>query len=783
MTRGKLHTLAAAASIAFFLLGLRAAHAQSAPAADAHSGDESASRLELSEVVVTGTRIAGVIPTSPVITLDRATIDRSGYASIGQLLLAIPQNFGGGQNPGVVGARVNDNSVSGAYSPNIHGLGADSTLTLVDGRRFAYDGFTNGVDLSTIPLAAIDRVEIVTDGASAIYGSDAVAGVVNVILKQRYDGVTADARYGGVTSGHSAQAQYSVLGGHDWSSGNALLAYEYSHEDPLFASDRPFSAGAAQPTSLLPELNRNSVFGDLRQAFGERVTASVEGLYTARSFVAVFTQGPTSTYQETRVRQYGISPTLEINLPAGWSIGLSGTISRDRDDEDVPGITVATQRLKSNSAYSYLNELSVGELQATGSAFELPSGPVKVALGGGYRHERFQNLTPATGTVVLPSVDSSRDIDYGYGELELPVVTPNTTRLMLERLDLSAAFRYERYSDFGSQSTPKVGLLYVPTDYLHLRATWSKSFRAPELLDVYGPRQLYLFPATTLGGTAGRTTLLEYGSNPLLGPETARSAIVGFDLLWPRWPSLRITPTYFHIDYDNRLVQPIDNTLRALSNPVYAPFITTTPTPAQLQAAISQASTFVNYAGAAYDPTIVESIIHDNYQNATVQHVHGIDLTAADAWRVLGGELAGTASFTWLAIVQRTIGTAPETELTGTLFNPPKFRSRASLSWQRGGFGFTATVNYVDGELDNTGKTVYPVASWSTLDAQLSYMFDRTGRGILDQVRATLTVQNLLDRDPPHVVAASTTFPALSYDSTNASPLGRFVVGYLSKSW
>ncbi|MGH8259670.1 MAG: TonB-dependent receptor plug domain-containing protein, partial [Steroidobacteraceae bacterium] len=572
--KGNIRFAAAHTLLAMLLFGSQWARAQApSSAADAVSGRDSTPRTELSEVVVTGTRIAHATPTSPVITIGRPQIDESGYSSIGQLLLAIPANFSGGQNPGVIGARGNNQvTISGAYSANIHGLGADSTLTLLDGHRFAYDAFQNGVDLSVVPLAAVDRVEVVTDGASAIYGSDAVAGVVNVILKQHYDGVTADARYGDVTSGHGAQTQYSLLGGHDWASGNALVAYEYAHSDPLFASDRPFAAGAAEPTTLLPELNRNTGFARLRQQLGDSVTASVDALYTARTDVQISTTGGSIDYIETSVRQYGISPTVSIDLPGEWTASLDGTVSHDEDDQTLPTVAAATGAVTRSSSVSYANDLRLAELHGSGPVVQLPSGPVEVAVGAGYRYERFRNILPPLSTT--PPVDANRNVRFGFVEAQAPLVEPDASRTLLQRFDVNAAFRYERYSDFGGQPTPKVGFNYVPSSYLHLRATWSESFRAPEFFDVVGPKQLYLFPAAPFGGTAGTTALLAFGANADLGPEKARSTTFGFDLLWPERPSFRLTPTYFHIDYDERIVEPIDNMARALSNPHYAPFIT-----------------------------------------------------------------------------------------------------------------------------------------------------------------------------------------------------------------
>ncbi len=766
-----------------------AAPSEAAPGEAAPAKSEAAKaapEAQLSEVIVTGTRIAGSTPTSPVLTLDRTAIDESGYSSIGQLLTTLPENFSGGQNPGVVGARGNSQfSISGASSPNLFGLGADSTLTLIDGHRFAYDAYQNGVDLSVIPLAAVDRIEIMTDGGSAIYGSDAVAGVVNVILKQNYDGVTADARYGDVTSGQASQSQYSLLAGHDWSGGNVVVAYEYSDDEPLYASERPFSSGADQPTTLFPELNRDSIFLSVHQSLWDGVTASLDALYTSRSYAGAFTVGSPADeltdYADVGVKQYGVWPGITFALPGAWTLSVEGTLSGDRDDEFSPEYDTATSEFLASTTLYYENVLRIGELQATGPLITLPSGPVKLALGAGYRYEGFDYATPSDPT--QPVTNASRNVRYAYGEVELPLVSPSETRTMLESLDLNAAYRYEAYSDFGSPHTPKIGLVYVPADFIRFRATWSQSFRAPELDYVYGARQLYILPASTFGGAPGKDAMLVLGGNPALGPETATSRTIGFDLSPPFAPALKITPTYFYIDYSHRVVSPVEDLTGSLTNPLYSAFVVENPTPAEQQALIAQSALFYNFSGGPYDPADVSAVLDNAYQNATIQRIHGVDLTAQDTWPVLGGDVSVVANGAWLTLLQRTISTEPETVISGTIFNPPSFKGRVSVTWRRGGWDFTSALNYVDGEWDNSGTPAVRVGSWDTVDAQLSYDFDSAGLRMLRGLKASLFVQNLLNRYPPFVAASSTTYPGLGYDSTNASPFGRFIGVYVAKRW
>src|SRR3546814_3459435 len=94
---------------------------------------------------------------------------------------------------------------------NLRGLGPDATLTLFNGHRVAYDAIGQGVDISAVPLAAVDRIEVLTDGSSALYGSDAVGGVANVILRRDYDGAVASARVGGATDGGDFEQQYNLV--------------------------------------------------------------------------------------------------------------------------------------------------------------------------------------------------------------------------------------------------------------------------------------------------------------------------------------------------------------------------------------------------------------------------------------------------------------------------------------------------------------------------------------------------------------------------------------------
>jgi outer membrane receptor protein involved in Fe transport len=196
-------------------------------------------------IVVTGSRIRGAGPVgSPVVTLDRAAIEKSGYGTVQQLLQALPQNFGGGPTETTLGATTRNGAGSDATygsSINLRGLGPSSTLVLIDGMRPPLGG-TGGVfaDISLIPMSAVERLEILTDGASAIYGADAVAGVVNVRLRKRFNGAETMLR-AGAADGDMSEMQFGQLLGKSWSGGHIVLAYQFSQRGALAAAKRPYA--------------------------------------------------------------------------------------------------------------------------------------------------------------------------------------------------------------------------------------------------------------------------------------------------------------------------------------------------------------------------------------------------------------------------------------------------------------------------------------------------------------------------------------------------------------
>jgi outer membrane receptor protein involved in Fe transport len=199
---------------------------------------------ESASITVTGTRIRGSAPVgSNVIRIDRSDMARSGYVTTQDILQTIPQNFGGAPNEGTVAISLDPNSgknTGNGSSINLRRLGNQSTLVLLNGDRPPLGGFA-GVfsDVSMIPASAVERIEVLTDGTSAIYGSDAVAGVVNIIPRLRFEGAETSFRIG-TADGDSQDLLASQIVGKGWGSGHAVVAYEFYRRSALAASKRPY---------------------------------------------------------------------------------------------------------------------------------------------------------------------------------------------------------------------------------------------------------------------------------------------------------------------------------------------------------------------------------------------------------------------------------------------------------------------------------------------------------------------------------------------------------------
>lgn len=731
---------------------------------------------ELQTITVTGTHIAGAPLSSPVLTITSQEISRSGYASIGDLIRSLPENFGGGNNPQVMtgAAPGSDNiSFSGGSAPNLLGLGSASTLTLVNGHRLAADSPTGAVDISLIPLAVIDHIDVLTDGASAIYGSDAVAGVVNLVLRKDFNGSKTTLLGGGTTDGGATERKFNEILGTTWSSGGVIFDYEFDKLSPIYSTQREYSQSAASPTTLLPGSSRNSFFVSAHQMLSEDISSFVDGLYTyriARDAISNFV--PPVVYQsrtEAGVHQYAAAAGLKAALPSAWQLSVVGSSSEQRtlyQSTERPGGPYPAIVLEGQTKYA--------EATANGPILRLPSGIVRAAVGGGYRLETYAE--EIGGHPELSG--TQRNVKYVYGETSVPLL-PSGEGPWRQGLVLDASARYVRYSDVGSESVPKIGLIYEPFRAVKFRSSWGRAFQAPPLFDVYSANGLLYIPlADPRSGTRVSDALVVTGGDRELRPETATTWTVGMDYDSETVNGLRTSLTYFNVIYRDRISR-VSNFFTALTDPLNSSFVIRAPSSALVQGLIGQAgSDIVNDTRSPLEPGRVPVLVNDTYVNVASQNIDGLDFNIRYRASLRFADVEPFLNCALLDLRQRIVPQAPEVEISGQVFEPPKLRARGGAALVHGPWSLTGTINYSGSESNIYQPTEPQVASWTTFDFDVALR--PQSRSELSGLALNLSIENAFNRDPPFV-QFDQYVPGLYYDSLNASVLGRVI--RLSASW
>jgi iron complex outermembrane recepter protein len=764
-----------------------------AASASSPSGSEPGLRMErLEEMIVTGTYIRGLPPQSaPLTTYSREDIQLSGVSSLDQFARErMPQNFASVDAASAVGTSAggftqNGNNRAQGAAFNLHGLGPGATLTLVNGQRLsAAGGSGEFVDISLIPLSAVERIEVLTDGASALYGADAVAGVVNIILRDDFDGAETALKYGEASEEGANEFSASQLFGHAWSTGNAMLLYEYSKHDKLLATDRSFIPPQTGPYTILPEQEQNSVLVNARQEAGDSTTVSAGVMFSERATHLVTTPvgAPFSISVDSKARQYGANIGVTRRIGSDWQAMLLANYSTTEQPEAGvlpsflnPGAT-QVQRIDVDT------QRSAVELRADGSAFQMPAGAAKLAVGGSFAREDLDDRSSLFDDGVPMGSTSAaleRKIASVYGELFLPLVGRENGGS--QRLEASLAGRYDHYDDFGSSTNPKIGVLWSPLAGINLRGTWGKSFRPPLLPDLIDRPSYFNFDLPDAAAADGVTTTLANLSagNPALNAERSESFTAGIDWQPTAVPRLQLSLTYFDVDFEERVARPpilgsifdIYGQLDTL-----APFFDFAPDPAEIARLFE--------SGVVQDTTLrgpesVEAIFDNRPRNIAMVQQTGLDFNAAYQWPTRAGEFSVSLGASHLLKNEyRAVQTTPVVSLIDLIGQPVDTRVNGSVAWSRGGFQTGVAVNYWGGYSDTLATPTARVDSWTTADLLLSY---RTGESqtarFASGFNLALSVRNLTNETPPFVRTT------IGYDAMNASPVGRFVTLSVTKSW
>jgi outer membrane receptor protein involved in Fe transport len=855
--------------------------------------DSELSEDALALVTVTGTHMTGVAPVgAQLITVNRREIDRTGYATVQDVVRSLPQNFNGGASEDFKGigqeGLFNFSTASGV---NLRGLGSGSTLVLLNGRRLA-PGASDGrfVDISGIPLSAVERIEVLPDGASAIYGADAVGGVINFILRDDYEGAETIARLGSSTQNSPTESQVAQTLGTHWKSGNALLSMEFYKRDELLATDRERTASSdlrrfggdnfdviygspgtitdlsntwaipsgqngsrLQPGDLvagtsnlhnqnegrdiLPDTERWSVVSRAKQNVSERIDLFADLLIAQRQVDRAnlatqqlltvpntnpFYVNPTGGTDPIYV-DYGFLDDMgpEHNVArvgtqsaaVGFSSGFFNTWKatsylsyarygdKVRGGPYVDGVALSNALADSNpeTAFnplgdgSYTNEKTLAgirqfidldrSLSMRGANFTADGifsrwldREWRLAVGADYMEQMLHSSTSLAGSS-LSNEDLNRSVTASYAELLLPLVDATHGRLGVREANISLAGRYERYSDFGGAFTPRVGFNWSPMKNFAIRGTWSKSFKAPDLLDLDESHNISsIYPQSDPAGPNGMSNVLVLsGGNRDLQDQNSKTWTLGTE--WKNLSrGLSMEMTYFNIDFRDR-VERVEYSTQFLVDPTFADVVSRNPTNTERLAACAR-NPFVGVGDCA--TASIAAIVDLRKNNVAEMRTSGVDWLGK--YRLENGlgtfDLSINTTYTF-DFSQAQFRSSPLISLLDTSEHPLDLRFRTTVGWRRGVLGINLTADYTDGYHDRVSSPNRDIGSWTTFDLQLSYDSRASDLQLLENTSIALTVQNVLDTNPPFFNNPE----GLGYDTANADLLGRFMSLRLRKDW
>ena len=794
------------------------------------------SGAQLQRVEVTGSAIkrTTVEGPAPVEVVTRKEIERSGATSINELLHSIPSIdiFDQGE------LASNSPAGSGTASIRMRGLSESNVLVLLNGRRLPvnalYDSSGAGAafDINSLPIGAIDRIEILKDGGSAIYGADAVAGVVNFITKTDYQGIEATASYGNSSRNDGKEKRLGLSAGFgDLTKDryNVLFGLDVFKRDPILRADRdisksvdyrsvggPDARSSFAPTGNVIDPNTGGFVGvtyapcpagslgannrcrydfnqslltayngadrlsglaigtvqltDTTKAFAEVTYSTSKDHFDAHPvpdyFIVPITNAnqtpyaipgdPGNIYIAGRFMQGGPRMTDRksdfINTAVGAE-GMVGTydwkVSANRGQSKVTNTdhnyynanlwsaatssgalnpTVNTndpafvESLKVNPVRVGTSTLTSFNAQLSGDVTSMPAGMLRFAAGFSANHESLVDtpdaLTQAgqvTGSIAQAAVDAGRSYQAVFGELSIPVT---------KAIEAQAALRYDRYTGANATS-PKIGAKWTLMPELALRASYTKSFRAPVLKQLYGAQEegatnitdpascVKLGVALDSSGACDIAAFQVNGSNAALQPERGKTLNLG--IVFELAKDFNASIDLWKIQKTNEITTPTIAT--AIDNGLY------------------------NRTGARFN-------IFTTLQNVAESEHAGVDIDAR--WRLRGTPIGNVTIRDLLTYYQtsKNRATAADdwSEYVGT-YAVPRYRNGLNVTTESGPWTFGGTLKTTAGFWDTDqplpkSATTGWVGSFTEFDVLAQYAGFKN-------LELSLGVKNLLDRMPP----------------------------------
>lgn len=884
MTGSRKQKLASAIQCALFM-GVASMLSGNALAQDQNeaAGDKKAEAKTLDAVTVTGSRIkrAEIEGALPVTVISRQELEVSGKVMVSDFLRETSFNsFGSYQT-------TSGSSGLGASTINLRGLGSSRTLVLIDGRRATTTAILgSGQNLNSIPMAAVERIEMLSDGASSIYGSDAIGGVVNIITRKDYEGAEFTIGKGFPRHDGGDTEEMSMLLGASSDRARVLAGASYSNRDVLFDRDRPYlmvprgssvysnnfalrpstaagnrlnhpTFGTTVPGDCIAGTNNfyttvasgrllcqfehtqtsadlssttvNSVFfrSDVQinddwtmyfnadsnrvRAFGRYAPvpsspwpggairllpgtpnhpgtiggnnphasdAYYQGLagqtlYLFHRFAALGTRDSTTTettnnylmgFQGRVADKVDLDFGMRYSEASGMVIGknyvVAGLAQAAIDsgayniynpfagNPNGLGITATISRdLKSTMKEVYAN--------ASFDLFEMSGGAASAAIGAERREEFYQdNYDPLSeaGQVVGSAGNSAsggRTVSAAYFEVLFPIT---------KTFEVDVAGRYDRYSDYGSDFSPKVSMRWHPIESLTLRGAYGNGFRAPSL-DILTQKTTFSATSTTdpqtcmllVGRPDCSTQVSTYSiANPNLTSESSKQWSLG--VVWDAtdWLSMTLDHWDTHID-DQITSTSLATVVRCLRG-----------LPGLCPAGLAQfpdGTILPNESlgvGASFDPTtggITGAQL--GYVNLGTVDINGYDFSARTNFDLGWGRLQNQLTWSMYSHYSSNGGA----NIVGTM-GAPKHRAGLSNALSVGDWSFNWNMNYIHSTENNAGDGRLP--SWLIHNVQVGYTTPWKGT-------ISVGVNNVADKDP----VFDPVLGGPSYDSTLYNPWGR----------
>jgi iron complex outermembrane receptor protein len=789
--------------------------------AGAAQAAEPASSVE--ELVITGSRTEGrtrLETLAPVDVISTEALTRQGNTEMATALAAVAPSMSF-PRPAIT------DGTDSVRPATLRGLAPDQTLVLINSMRRHASALVNingsigrgsaAVDLNAIPTVAVDRIEVLRDGASAQYGSDAIAGVVNMRLREADEGGSASVTYGvydtRVRTARNLQGRdkndgptFTAAG---WqglklgSDGFLTVSGEYLFRNPTSRGDLDPRITPTKVTSRFgdPQVDQITVYANAGKPLNEEWDLYGFGGYQKRK---------TDSAANPRLADNA------NNVTAIWPIGFLPLITADITDYSAAGGvrgTLAGFEIDAGLVYGY-NQVhygvrdSVNASMGIGSPTDFDAGkmqydqlvaqiggrrpvdlglvkPANLALGVEFRRDHYKitrgddaswKFGGVAGKVAgaqgfrgfdpTNEVDKDRNSQSAYVDLDVPVT---------DALGFAAAVRYENFSDFGSKTTGKISARYDFNEYIAARGTIATGFRAPAL-----QQQYFTGVATNFLSINGVSTPVEVVTLPAtsktaqalgskdLEPEESLNYSLG---LVYRSGSFEATIDAYRIDIDNRIVLSENLLCNNFG----------TPTAKAICGLINPPGTNSQLGGARF------------FINGVNTETTGLDIVARYRWDMgdFGDlDLTGAANFN-----STDVTAVPKTSVLDALPVPPPLFDRANritfeegtpaskyvlnVDWSRGDFGLSGKLTrYGDVSVPNNNAALdYKVGEHVLLDIEGRWN-NEGGVGI------ALGVSNALDEYPNRTPTNVNTNGPIGFP--NFSPFGfngRYVYARLSYNW